>query len=71
MDRHRKMDKHFKIKVNNKVVKILKYKRDSYYDDIKGEEVNTIELITKIPNDELDQKEVIINLDGEANIKAT
>lgn len=71
MDRHRKMDKHFKIKVNYKSVKIFKYNRGSYYDDFKGEEVNTIELVTKIPNDLLDLKEVIIDIDGEANIIAT
>jgi hypothetical protein len=64
------MDKHFNIKVNNKSVRILKYIRDSYYDDFKAEEVNTIELVTKIPNDVLDQKEVIIDIDGEVNIIA-
>jgi hypothetical protein len=49
MDRYRKMDKHYSIKVNNKSVKIFKYKRESYYDYLDNEEVNIIELITKIP----------------------
>jgi hypothetical protein len=48
MDRHRKMDKHFNIKVNNKSVRILNYIRDSYYDNLKSEEIKTIELVTKI-----------------------
>ncbi|MGG0656273.1 hypothetical protein [Rummeliibacillus pycnus] len=65
MDRHRKMDKHFSIKVNSKSVKILKYKRDSYYDDLNNEEVHIIELITKIPTNVLDHKEVIIDIEGE------
>ena len=69
MDRHRKMNKHYSIKVNNKSVKILKYKRESYYDDLDNEEVNIIELITKIPNDVLDHKEVVIDIEGEV-IKA-
>ena len=69
MDKHRKMDKHHSIKVNNKSVKILKYKRESYYNNLDNEEVNIIELITKIPNDILDNKEVIIELEGEV-IKA-
>ncbi|QCR31917.1 hypothetical protein [Lysinibacillus sp. SGAir0095] len=71
MDIHKKMDKHFNIKVNNKSVIILKYKRESYYDDNTGEEVNTIELITKIPNDVFDHRVVAIDIEGEANIKAT
>jgi hypothetical protein len=71
MGRHRKLDNHSKIKVNNKSVRILKYNRDSYYDDSKGEEVDTIELVTKIPNDVLDHREVIIDIDGEGIIIAT
>lgn len=34
------------------------------FDDFEGAEITTIELITKIPNNVLDQKEVIINIDG-------
>jgi hypothetical protein len=70
MDRHRKMDKHFTIKVNNQSVKILKFKTNSYYNDFDGE-VNFIEIITKIPNKVLDQREVVIEIDGEEIIIAT
>lgn len=34
------------------------------FDDFEGAEITTIESITKIPNNVLEQKEVIINING-------
>ncbi|MFD2444047.1 hypothetical protein ACFSO7_08615 [Bacillus sp. CGMCC 1.16607] len=71
MNKHRKIDKHFGIIVNNQSVKILKFKMDSYYDDYEDKEINTIELITKIPHDVFNHQEVLIDIDGVDSIKAT
>jgi hypothetical protein len=70
MNKHRKIDKHFKIMVNKRSVKILKYRRECHYYENTNEEVCTIELITKIPNNVLDQSEVVIEIEGETKIKA-
>lgn len=68
--RQSKMNRQLKIKVNNQAVKILKYKKETLYDDLRGEQAIIIELITKLPNDVLDHKEVLINIKGEPAIKA-
>ncbi|WEG11201.1 hypothetical protein PU629_13620 [Pullulanibacillus sp. KACC 23026] len=66
----RKKGKQFKIKVNHHSVKILEYKKEIYCDDFRGEEVKTIELVTKRPIDVLDQKEVVIQINHEPAISA-
>jgi hypothetical protein len=43
---------------------------DSYFDDLEEKEVNTIELITKIPHKVFIQQQVVIELDGLDLIKA-
>ncbi|WCN36446.1 hypothetical protein [Aneurinibacillus uraniidurans] len=66
----KKLDKHINIKVNNRKVKILKYKRSSYFDDYKNQEIFIIELITKIYNEVLDNKAVKIELDEKEVLNA-
>jgi phenylpyruvate tautomerase PptA (4-oxalocrotonate tautomerase family) len=51
--KHRKLDKHFAITVNGKRVKILKYKIYNQGDKFDKQEVQIIELITKISNENL------------------
>lgn len=66
--KHRKLDKHFDITVNGKRVKILNYKISSYEDAIDKREYQTIELITKISNKNLNYKRVNIIIERENNI---
>ncbi|QOR67318.1 hypothetical protein IM538_04035 [Cytobacillus suaedae] len=64
MSKHKKIDKHFGIKVNHQKVKILNYKMDRYYDELENREIETIELITKIPHKVFNQEEVLIEIIG-------
>ena len=51
-------------------MKILNYKRSSYFDEYKNQEIFTIELITKIYNEVLDNKAVKIELNEKEIINA-
>ena len=49
--RLKKLANHNTVKINNRNVKILKYKIDSYIDHYTKQKVDTIEFISKIDNE--------------------
>lgn len=59
--KHRKLDKHFVISVNDRKVKILNYKIYSHWGDLDKQAYQVIEIITKISNQNLNIKELILS----------
>ena len=61
--RLRKLAKHTTVKINNRNVKILNYKKDSYIDNYTKKKVDTIEFITKVHNEVFQMIYIAIELD--------
>ncbi len=65
-----KLNKHINIIVNARKVKILKYKKSSYFDEYEKQEIFIVELITKIYNEVFNSKFVKIELDEKETLYA-
>ncbi|WP_256762451.1 hypothetical protein [Cohnella sp. WQ 127256] len=61
-NQHRKLEKHFYVIINNKKVKILNFKIEDRVDDLTGEVVRVMTIITKIQNEILKEKEIQIQI---------
>ena len=62
--RLKKLANHTTVKINNRNVKILKYKIDSYIDSYTEQKVDTIEFISKIFNEVLRTNYIVVELEG-------